>query len=126
MPSKRLTQAMVDKQRPPAEGRIICWDKILPGFGLRISAKGRRTWLAMYRVRGKQVAETFGTTALIPSLSEARERARESMLAAKRGINPVAERRAQTTKAEAAAKTTAESTFEAVFKVYVQRELRPK
>jgi hypothetical protein len=80
----------------------------------------------MYRVRGKQVAETLGTVALIPKLSDARERARESLLAAKRGINPVAERRAQTAKAEEAAKTTADTTVEAVFKVYVQRELRPK
>jgi integrase len=122
MPSTRLTQAVVDKVRPPAEGRITYWDKILPGFGLRISAKGRRTWLAMYRVRGKLVAETFGTTALIPSLSDARERARESLLAAKRGVNPVAERRAQAAKAEGATKTT----LEAVFALYVQRQLRPK
>jgi integrase len=122
MPSTRLTQAVVDKVRPPAEGRITYWDKILPGFGLRISAKGRRTWLVMYRVRGKQVAETFGTTALNPSLSDARERARESLLAAKRGVNPVAERRAQAAKAEGATKTT----VEAIFALYVQRQLRPK
>ena len=50
MPTIRLTQLAADKQSPPATGRVIYWDRLLPGFGLRLTAKGARSWVAMYRV----------------------------------------------------------------------------
>jgi integrase len=121
---KKLTQASVDKVSPPAEGRVIYWDTSLPGFGLRVSAKGRKTWLAVYRVRGKQVVETFGTTALIPSLADARDLARTSMFSAKRGVNPVAKRREEAAKEAEAAKSAEQNTVEAVYKLYVKQRLR--
>jgi integrase len=80
------------------------WDQLLPGFGLRVSAKGRKTWVATYRVNRKEVMETFGTMAVTPSLAQARDLARASMQKARAGVNPVAERRA----AEAAAAKAAE------------------
>jgi integrase len=93
MPTIRLTQSAVEKLKAPKGGRVEYWDKHVPGFGLRISDRGRKTWIAMYRVRGKLVRETLGTIAVIPNVGDARDQARESMLKARAGKNPVAERR---------------------------------
>ena len=40
MPTLKLTQAAVERLKPPASGRIEVWDSQLPGFGLRISETG--------------------------------------------------------------------------------------
>jgi integrase len=88
----KLTQVAVERVKPPATGRVEYWDTQLPGFGLRLSDKGGRTWTCMYRVGGKLVRETIGTLALIPKVDEARERARQSMRKASDGVNPIEER----------------------------------
>jgi integrase len=36
----------------PASGQVDYWDNSQPGFGLRISAKGTRTWVGMTRLLG--------------------------------------------------------------------------
>jgi hypothetical protein len=48
MPTKKLTQAAVEKLKPPEQGREEHWDSQLPGFGLRVSGSGRKTWIALY------------------------------------------------------------------------------
>jgi integrase len=93
MPSIRLTQVAVDKLKPPASGRVVYWDRHLPGFGLRITGKGAKSWVATYRVNRKFVMETIGSVALIPKVDDARNRARESMLKARGGVNPVGEKK---------------------------------
>src|ERR1700720_1916297 len=93
MPTLKLTQAAVDKLKPPATGRVEYWDSQLPGFGLRVSDTGRKTWQALYRVDGKMVREKLGTVAQIQSVADARERARQSMTKARSGAHPVEERR---------------------------------
>jgi integrase len=66
----------------------------LPGFGLRISSKGRRSWIAKYRVAGgQQVSETLGTLTAIPSITNARALARASFEQAHQGVHPVAARK---------------------------------
>ncbi len=97
MPRIKLTQAAVDKLKPPASGRIEVWDTTLPGFGLRIAAarqghEARRTWQVLYRVNGKPVRETLGTTATVPDVGDARDLARASMQKAQKGIHPAEER----------------------------------
>jgi hypothetical protein len=72
MPTIKLTQAAVERLKPPATGRVEYWDSQLPGFGLRIAAArpgraekdARRTWQAFYRVKGQGtvVRETIGTS----------------------------------------------------------------
>jgi Arm domain-containing DNA-binding protein len=93
MPTIKLTQPAIEKLKAPTSGRIEYWDSQLPGFGLRISETGRKTWVVMYRVGGKLVRETLGTAAIIPNVADARTRARESLLKAQSGVNPVEERR---------------------------------
>jgi integrase len=93
MPTLKLTQAAVDKLKPPAAGRVEYWDSQLPGFGLRVSDTGRKTWQVLYRVDGKMVREKLGTVAQIESVADARARARQSMTKARAGAHPVEERR---------------------------------
>src|SRR5215472_4381093 len=103
MPRLNLTQDKAKTIKPAAK-TITYWDTNLAGFGLRVSPKGRKTFIAQYRVRGgPEVVETIGTMQVIPSVAEARERARHSMLKAREGINPVTERRRQEAAEKAAA-----------------------
>jgi integrase len=105
MPRAKLTQLTVDRLGPPTTGSVVHWDAQLRGFGLRVSSKGRKTWIATYRVNRKPVMESFGTTVLIRNVGEARDRARRSMDLARSGINPVEQKRglAAAAQAEAAA-----------------------
>jgi integrase len=134
-----FTQLAIERLRPPATGRIIFWDKVLPGFGLRIAAPrpgsrdGRKTWIAMYRVSGKAVMETIATTAQIPSVAAAREAARTSILKAKRGVNAVEERRAEATRRqatqareEAAARDVVEGRFDVVAERFLREHIEAK
>jgi len=90
------------RHAPPASGRVELWDKLLPGFGLRITANGTRTYFVMSRVNGAQVRRTVGK-APPPSVTrdaqlaegefwphEAREKARQMLSDFARGIDPEA------------------------------------
>ena len=120
MPTTRLTQLGVDKLTAPPAGRVVYWDRTLPGFGLRLTSKGSRSWVAMYRVNGKAVMETLGTLAKVPKVDAARELARTSMQKAEAGTNPVVEKRAAT----AAATTVAEAVER--YLAECDRNLKPK
>lgn len=52
----RLSKRVVDAAEPGA----TVWDGELPGFGLRVSAKGTRTYVLKYRVHGRQRWYTIG------------------------------------------------------------------
>ena len=99
MPTIRLTQLAVDKLAPPPTGRTVYWDRHLPGFGVRVTANGAKSWVAMYRVNGKAVMETIGTVARIPRVDDARQAARLSMEKAAAGNNPVVEKRVEAIRA---------------------------
>jgi integrase len=120
MPTIKLTQPAIEKLKAPSFGRIEYWDNQLPGFGLRISETGRRTWVVMYRVGGKLVRETLGTAAVIPSVADARTRARESLQKAQAGVNPVEEKRGSERAAKLARERTPKS-FGAVVDLYLNR-----
>jgi hypothetical protein len=48
-----LTKATIDRLKlPPGKSEMIVFDEVLPGFGLRIRAGGKRTWIAQYRLGG--------------------------------------------------------------------------
>jgi integrase len=131
-----FTQLAVERLKVPDSGRIIYWDKLVPGFGLRVSAPrpgsrdGRKTWIAMYRVAGKPVMETLGTLAQIPKVDRAREAARVSFLRARAGGDPIAERRAEVVRkateaaaAEAAAQHAVTGRFTAVADRYMREHV---
>src|SRR4051812_40337644 len=122
MPTIRLTQLAVDKLAPLAARRTVYWDRHLPGFGVRVTANGAKSWVAMYRVNGKTVMETIGTVARIPKVENARQAARASMEKAAAGNNPVVEKRVETVRA-------ATNTVAAAIARYLEhcdRTLKPK
>jgi integrase len=125
VPKINLTQAAVEKLPSPSGSAITYWDSNLAGFGIRVSPKGRKTFVAQYRVvGGGEVVETIATMAVLPSVAEARQRARHSMLKAKEGINPVVDRR-QRQAAERAAAAAQALTFEKLATRYIAEYAEP-
>ncbi len=96
--NKKLTDAVVTKTKPPSKpgDRIEIWDALLPGFGLRITDKGARTYFVMYRADTpegrKQRPLKIGDAAVV-DLAEARERARDALREVARGADPAEQRR---------------------------------
>jgi integrase len=104
MPTIRLTQLAAEKLTAPANGRLVYWDRGLPGFGLRITARGAKSWVAMYRVSRRSVMETLAPMSRVPKVVDARALARASMSKAATGAHPVAEKRAAHSVASAVAR----------------------
>ena len=48
----RLTDAVVRKLEPPETGHAIHWDAAVPGFGLRVTSAGFKSFVLNYRVKG--------------------------------------------------------------------------
>jgi integrase len=96
--NKKLTDTIVTKTEPPSKpgDRIEIWDALLPGFGLRITDKGARSYFVMYRADTpdgrKQRRLKIGDAAVV-DLAEARERAREALREVARGADPAEQRR---------------------------------
>lgn len=95
MPNHRLTIRFIDSIKPPKTGRVEYWDAGTPGFGLRVGASGRKSWVVMYRVRGDKRLRraTLGTYPSI-TLADARDFARADFHAAANGRDPAEERKA--------------------------------
>lgn len=96
MPKLTLTDRSLKRKRP-ATGQLELWDSLVPGFGLRISFGGRRTFFVMGRCwhidkktkksKYGQVRRTVGTTATL-TLAEARDKAREMLSEFAKGVDP--------------------------------------
>jgi integrase len=128
LPTLKLTQAAVDRLRPPITGRVEYWDTILPAFGLRVAAARlgrppRKTWMCTYRVAGRRVRETLGTTATVPRVEDARNLARASMQKAQAGTHPVEER--QSRAAAAQRLDTLDRAMDHYFAGYAVQRMRP-
>lgn len=103
----KLTKTFVDKVEPPASGYQIHWDDKLPGYGLRVTANGVRSFVAQGRVNGKAVITTIGRYGLFTE-DAARKKAQKVLQDMREGIDPRA-----VNKAEAAMKVTLQEVLEA-------------
>jgi integrase len=135
-----LTQLGVERLRPKDREQIL-WDTVLPGFGLRISPKGVKTFLIQYRYveaeyrdedgklkrRWRERQEKVGRLDTL-TVAKARDRAREIKKKVSAGINPVAERNAIEA-AEQAERQARELTLRKVtdryMTEYAERNTRP-
>jgi integrase len=109
----RLTKATVARLSiPEGRGELLVFDEALPGFGLRLRAGGKRTWVAQYRLGTKQRRLTLGTTETIDA-DEARRRAKNALSKVHLGIDH------QTEKVEARAQASV--TLGAVVEDYLTR-----
>ena len=50
--SLRLTDKVIDALPLPTKGGVITYDKDVPGFGMRVTAKGARSFVLNYVVSG--------------------------------------------------------------------------
>lgn len=90
MPVKKLTAKNVLTLPAPEPGRgaqIDYWDTDSPGFLLRVSARGIRTYCASYRFNGQRRRDKIGHP-YDTSLGDAREAAREIRRKVRRGEDP--------------------------------------
>jgi integrase len=124
MPSAKLTDVTVRNAKPPASGRLELWDSQVPGLGLRITSTGAKSWVAMYRVHGKQRRLTIGPYPAF-SLAQAREAGLQAIQTAKRGIDPVEQRAAQIEE-ERRAKATAPKAVGKVAGDFIEKYAKAK
>jgi integrase len=69
----------------------IIFDETLPGFGLRIRAGGKRTWVAQYRIGNKQRRVTLGSLGKLDP-DQARKAARAVLARVELGHDPQGEK----------------------------------
>ena len=87
-----MERMKLNKTTVAEAGPGFLWDSMLPAFGLRVLASGRKSYVVRYRTAtGTDRLLTLGTAAEITP-EEAREKARIVRVAAKNGEDPKADR----------------------------------
>ncbi len=115
MPTVNLTARTVESLKsPPPKQQIDYWDDSLPGFGVRVSYKGTKTWIVMYRYNGRLRRHSFASAAEM-DLAEARKLARRKLIGVDDGEDPGA--------AKAAARKV--QTFAELATEYLERHAMP-
>ena len=93
MPQIRLTKSTIDALATP-EKEIVYWDRTLPGFGLKITPKGRKVFIVLYRGAGggsRLRKYTIGPHGRI-TLHNARIEAQKVLAARLEGRDPATEK----------------------------------
>ena len=91
--SIRFTKANIDALEAPPKGEIFAWCSDKPGWGVRILASGRKSWVVQYRdPDGKSRRHTIGDLRIVP-ITLAEQRASEILSHAKLGRDLLAEER---------------------------------
>jgi hypothetical protein len=109
MPRTRLTKSVIDALSTP-EKEVVHWDHALPGFGLKITPKGRKVFIVLYRTQGggsRLRKYTIGPYGRI-TLHNARIEAQKVLAARVEGRDPATE------KLEARRRFTADTVAEIV------------
>lgn len=115
MPTVNLTARTVESLKlPPPKQQIDYWDDSLPGFGVRVSYSGTKTWIVMYRYNSRLRRHSFAKVAEV-DLVDARRIARKKLAAVDDGHDPAADKQA-----DRRAKTFAELAAE-----YLERHAKP-
>lgn len=114
MPSVNLTAVFVEKRKNNGK-RTDYFDDSLPGFSLRVSENGVKTWCVSYRFAGKWTRYTFGTYPVI-KLAEARETAKDALHDVAHGINPATKKKSERNA----------DTFHYLAHEYLERHAKPK
>jgi integrase len=90
----RITKAIIDRTPVPPEKPLILFDTDLPGFVLKISPKGRRTFQLRYRMGGRDTPKKTFTIGRFGPLTpeQARRQAQILLGDIRRGVDPAAEK----------------------------------
>jgi integrase len=95
MPRIRLTKRAIDAL-PTAKSDTVFWDTGFPGFGMKVTPKGRKVFIVLYRIGGagsKLRKYTIGPYGRV-TLHQARVAAQKVFAAKLEGRDPAAEKRA--------------------------------
>jgi hypothetical protein len=87
MSRERITDRTLLKDHHVDGGRKEIWDEILPGFGVRITSRGVKSFFVYTRLFGQPIRVTLGSYPLL-TLAGARDLARDAILSAQRGEDP--------------------------------------
>jgi Arm DNA-binding domain len=88
----KLTKSRVENLAVPESGQALFWDEELRGFGVRVTATGKRTYIVQGRVNGKSERVALGTHGLI-TCDEARKKARAELVRMSEGKSAQGERK---------------------------------
>jgi integrase len=113
---KQLTEAMIEKLRPPAGGRLEIFDAVVPALTLRVTPSGSRSFVVRGRIKGQSdpIRVTLGDTRDM-KLSDARQAASDILRAMRAGADPREALKAKV----AAAERDRTITFNAVAEAFV-------
>jgi integrase len=95
MPRIRLTKSAIDVLRTPSKD-LVYWDTASPGFGVKVTPKGRKVFIVLYRTGGagsRLRKYTIGPYGRV-TLHQARVAAQRIHAARLEGRDPAAEKRA--------------------------------
>jgi integrase len=112
----RLTTAAVEKLKCSKDKRQEFFDALMPGLALRITKRGCKSWILLYRPRGKLTRLTLGRYPVL-TLQEARNRARQALQAQL----PQGYLQPATITAPSPAQIAPERLFKATFDEYIER-----
>jgi integrase len=131
---KALTRITVERLKPPADKaqRVERYDGIVPGFGVRITHDGNRSWIFLYTsptlakrrrytIGRVEFGEPDGVASL--DLEQARAAASKLRTAVAAGTDPADVRVADQAAAVAKMATAEVVTFKAVFDLFDKRKL---
>lgn len=107
----KLTKTIVDNAPVPEKGDAFIWDSELQGFGVRIQASGRKTYMVRYRTRDEKRTQRKLTICRCSDMppDKARDQARKVFAAVAAGEDPAADLKP---KQKAASKATVERLFQ--------------
>jgi integrase len=95
MPRIRLTKSAIDAL-PTSKSDVVYWDAGYPGFGVKVTPKGRKVFIVLYRTGGagsRLRKYTIGAYGRV-TLHQARVAAQKVFVAKLEGRDPAAEKRA--------------------------------
>jgi integrase len=85
--SQTLTDLKIRKLMPEANGRVEIWDGRVPAFGIRVAPTGSKSFVLLYRHKGRPRRMTIGRYPVV-SLAEARRRAIQALGEVAWGVDP--------------------------------------
>src|SRR3954452_23411749 len=94
MPRIKLTKSAIDALPAPSSD-VVYWDAAYPGFGVKITPKGRKVFIVLYRTGGagsKLRKYTIGSYGRV-ALHQAQVSAQKVFAARLEGRDPAAEKR---------------------------------
>ena len=114
----RMTDRGIAALKPKAE-RYEVWEDGRTGFGVRVSPKGRKSWMFMYRFDGRARRMSLGTYPAV-SLASARVKHATAKALLEKSVDPGAQQ-VERKRAERTAETVAD-----LVEVYLEKWARPR